>query len=299
MQKSHAHPCCLQNNVTMTTTFDSRTQDIESSVVASGEFCRVEASYGSTSSMNGSSPLLLFQIGPILFVRDTTLLLPVHLSKQHLLWYGFDRKNGVHSVCPAIWTKNRKWLFMSMFCLNYLTCSFMDLQFPNGQLTYIAGDGLAWGTFLPLFGGLFQAQGRYPGESRLSFSCKNKWGTRWVPSIELPEKSVSFGVIQTLAWQRSGMMLRPTLQLSVTPTQGGRSHGWRMELIHSPQERLSWACGCALTSEPCGFATISVGRSKRNGEHIGNSGLVLHLETPLDNFRRASFSIRLNSGIEF
>ncbi|MCL7048504.1 hypothetical protein MKW94_029001, partial [Papaver nudicaule] len=53
---------------------------------------RVEASHGGSTSGNENSPLFLFQLGPLLFVRDTTLLLPVHLSKQHLLWYGYNRK---------------------------------------------------------------------------------------------------------------------------------------------------------------------------------------------------------------
>lgn len=48
----------------------------------------------------------------------------------------------------------------------------MDLQFPNGQLTYAAGEGLSTSAFLPVFGGLLQAQGQYPGEMRFSFSCK-------------------------------------------------------------------------------------------------------------------------------
>ena len=87
---------------------------------------------------------------------------------------------------------------MSMICLNPFTCvsqccylvpqvvfkrfgsncfiswlqSFMDLQFPNGQLTYVAGEGLNTSAFLPLFGGLFQVQGQYPGETKFSFSCK-------------------------------------------------------------------------------------------------------------------------------
>nr|CAD1833568.1 unnamed protein product [Ananas comosus var. bracteatus] len=45
-------------------------------------------------------------------------------------------------------------------------------KFPNGQLTYVAGEVLTSSAFLPLFGRLLQAQGRYPGETRISFSCK-------------------------------------------------------------------------------------------------------------------------------
>jgi len=48
----------------------------------------------------------------------------------------------------------------------------MDLQFPNGQLTYVAGEGLTASAFLPVCGGLLQAQGRYPGETKFSFSYK-------------------------------------------------------------------------------------------------------------------------------
>ena len=48
----------------------------------------------------------------------------------------------------------------------------MDLQFPNGQFTYVSGEGLNTSAFPPVFGGLLQAQGQYPGEMRFSFSCK-------------------------------------------------------------------------------------------------------------------------------
>lgn len=71
-------------------------------------------------------------------------------------------------------------LLCSYFCgtdsLNLLPrCfgqSFMDLQFPNGQLTYVSGEGLTISAFLPLCGGLLQAQGQYPGDMRFSYSCK-------------------------------------------------------------------------------------------------------------------------------
>ncbi|PIN15943.1 hypothetical protein CDL12_11396 [Handroanthus impetiginosus] len=161
-----------QGTINVTSTYDSRTRNIESSLVARGDLWRVEASQGSSTSGTESSSLFLVQLGPILFVRDSTLLLPVHLSKQHLLWYGYDRKNRMHSLCPAVWSKHRRWLLMSMICLNPLTCSFMDLQFPNGQVTYVSGEGLSTSAFLPLCGGLLQAQGQYPGEMKFSFSCK-------------------------------------------------------------------------------------------------------------------------------
>lgn len=86
---------------------------------------------------------------------------------------------------------------MSMICFNPLTCvswfllkdylvyrmnlpflilfsfqSFMDLQFSNGQFTYVAGEGLTSSAFLPIFGGLLQAQGQCPGETKFSFSYK-------------------------------------------------------------------------------------------------------------------------------
>ncbi|KAK3003117.1 hypothetical protein RJ639_018098 [Escallonia herrerae] len=160
---------------------------------------------------NENSSLFLVQLGPILFVRDSTLLLPVHLSKQHLLWYGYDRK------------------------------------FPNGQFTYVAGEGLSTSAFLPICGGLLQAQGQYPGEMRFSFSCKNKLGTRITPTVQWPDKSFTLGIEQALAWKRSGLML---------------------------------------------------GRSKWNG-NVGSSGVVVRAETPLGNVGRPSFSVQLNSGIEF
>lgn len=76
----------------MSATYDSRTRDVESSMLARGDLWRIEASNGGSNPGSESSSLFLVQLGPVLFVRDTTLLLPVHLSKKHLLWYGYDRK---------------------------------------------------------------------------------------------------------------------------------------------------------------------------------------------------------------
>ncbi|KAL8144213.1 hypothetical protein V2J09_017245 [Rumex salicifolius] len=287
-----------QGSMNMSATYDSRTQDIESSLVARGDLWRIEASSGSSNPGSDNPSLFLVQLGPVLFVRDTTLLLPVHLSKKHLLWYGYDRKNGLHSLCPAVWSKHRRWLLMSMICLNPLACSFLDLQFPNGQLTYVAGEGLTTSAFLPVCGGLLQAQGHYPGEMKFSFSCKNKWGTKLNPILQWPDKSFSLGLTQPLAWQRSGLMMKPNVQLSVCPTFGGCNPGLQAELIHSVKEKISLICGCSLTALPSAFASVSLGRSKWNG-NVGSSGVVLRVETPLSNSGRPSFSVQLNSGIEF
>lgn len=287
-----------QGIINITSTYDSRTCDVESSLVARGDLWRLESSHGSSSSGNDNSSLFLVQLGPVLFVRDTTLLLPVHLSKQHLLWYGYDRKNGMHSLCPAVWSKHRRWLLMSMLCLNPLACSFVDLQFPNGQLTYVSGEGLTTSAFLPLCGGLLQAQGQYPGEMRFSFSCKNKWGTCVTPMVQWPDKSFTLGLAQALAWQRSGLMVRPTFQFSLCPTFGGSNPGLRAELIHSVKEQLSLILGCAFVTHPSAFASISLGRSKWNG-NVGNSGIVVRVDTPLSSVGRPSFSVQINCGIEF
>ncbi|XP_062220251.1 uncharacterized protein LOC133919765 [Phragmites australis] len=286
-----------KGTVNISATYSTRSQDIESSVVARGDLWRLEASRGGSTSGNDTSPLYLIQLGPLLFVRDSTLLLPVHLSKQHLLWYGYDRKNGVHSLCPAIWSKHRRWLMMSMMCLNPVACSFMDLQFPNGQLTYVAGEGISASGFLPLFSGLLQAHGKYPGETRVNFSCKNKHGTRFTPMFQWPDKSVSFGVTQALAWKRSGLMVRPSIQVSVCPTFGGSDPGVRAEVAHSLKEELNLMCGLSCSRRPLAFAALSIGRSKWNGQ-VGSSGMVITLETPFNNIGRPSLSVQLNGGFE-
>ncbi|WVZ01017.1 hypothetical protein V8G54_027086 [Vigna mungo] len=255
-----------QGIINFTSTYDSRTQEVEGSLVARGDLWRLEASHGGSTSGNENSSLFLVQLGPLLFIRDSTLLLPVHLSKQHLLWYGYDRKNGMHSLCPAVWSKHRRWLLMSMLCLNPVACSFVDLQFPNGQLTYVSGEGLSTSAFLPVCGGLLQAQGQYPGEMRFSFSCKVR--------IQVIEDS------------------------DLCPTVGGNNPGLRAELIHSVKEKLNLICGCAFMTYPSAFASVSIGRSKWNG-NVGNSGLVLRVDVPLSTVGRPSFSIQINSGIEF
>lgn len=278
----------------VSTTFSSRTQDIETSVVARGDLWRVEATQGGTST-----PLFLVQLGPILFVRASTLLLPIHLSKRHCLWYGFDRKEGLHSLCPAVWSKHRRWLAMAMVSLNPVSCSFLDLQFPNGQMTYVSGDGLTGSAFTTTLGGLLQVQGRFPGDTKISYSRKNsKWGTRFTPAVLLPERSASFEMVQPLAWQPLGVLVRPTVELSVTPTIGGRHPGLKVEVMHSPMEKFSWGCGCVQSVDSKAFASVSVGRSKRNGEQVGSCGLTMQVESPVSNLRRTAFTVQLNSGIE-
>ncbi|KAL6609598.1 hypothetical protein ACP70R_039567 [Stipagrostis hirtigluma subsp. patula] len=326
-----------KGTVNFSSTYHTRHHEFEHSVVARGDLWRLESSRGSLTSGSDSSPLFLVQLGPLLFVRDSTLLLPVHLSKQHLLWYGYDRKypkahcpvplltkrplsvtaqfdkqagkpldepsatiriNGMHSLCPAIWSKHRKWMLMSMMCLNPLACSFMDVQFPNGQLTYVAGEGITASGFLPLFGGLLQAHGRCPGETRVSFSFKSKQGTRFTPMFQWPDNSVSLGVAQAIAWKKSGLMVRPSIQVSVCPTFGGNDPGIRAEFVHSLKEELNVMCGFSCSRHPSAFTALSLGRSKSNGQ-VGSSGLVITLETPTDNLARPSLSVQLNGGFEF
>ncbi|CAN1335347.1 hypothetical protein LINPERPRIM_LOCUS36714 [Linum perenne] len=282
-----------QGTLNFTSTYESRTGNVESSMVARGDLWRVEASHDSSTSGNDNSSLFLVQLGPVLFVRDSTLLLPVHLSKQHLLWYGYDRKKGMHSLCPAVWSKHRRWLLMSMICLKPFAC------FPNGQLTYTSGEGLTTSAFLPVLGGLLQAQGQYPGEMRFSFSRKNERGTRITPMIQWPDKSFTLGFEQDLAWKRSGLMMRPTVQCSLCPTLGGSNPGLRAEILHSLNERLNFVCGCAFSQQPSVYAAASIGRSKWNG-NIGSSGIVLQVESPLSSgVSRPSLSVQINSAVEF
>ncbi|XP_062206749.1 uncharacterized protein LOC133908648 isoform X2 [Phragmites australis] len=236
-----------KGTVNISAMYNTRSHDIESSVVARGGLWRLEASRCGSTSGNDTSPLYLIQLGPLLFVRDSTLLLPVHLSKQHLLWYGYDRKNGVHSLCPAIWSKHRRWLMMSMMCLNPVAC--------------------------------------------------NKHGTTFTPMFQWPDTSVSFGVTQALAWKRYGLMVRPSIQVSVCPTFGGSNPGVHAEVAHSLKEELNLMCGLSCSRHPSAFTALAIGRSKWNGQ-VGSSGVVITLETPLNNIGRPSLSVQLNGGFE-
>ncbi|GAA0175728.1 hypothetical protein LIER_28846 [Lithospermum erythrorhizon] len=283
--------------INVTSTYSSRTQNVESSLVARGDLWRVETSNERSTTGNENSSLFLLQLGPVLFVRDSTLLLPVHLSNKHLLWYGYDRKSGMHSLCPAVWSKHRRWLLMSMICINPLACSFMDLQFPNGQITYVSGEGLSTSAYFPAFGGLLQVHGQYPGEMKFSFSCKNKWGTSVTPVVQWPDKSFTLDLSQALAWKRSGLMVRPTIQIGLSPTFGGSDPGLRAELTHSLKEEINLICGCALARYPSAFTAVSLGRSRWNG-NVGSAGVVLKFETPVGNVGNPSFSVQLNGGFE-
>ncbi|KAM0858013.1 hypothetical protein ACQ4PT_048069 [Festuca glaucescens] len=287
-----------KGRVNVSATYNTRHQTVDGSVVARGEIWRFEASRGGSTYGNNSGPPFLIQLGPIIFVRDSTFLFPINLSEQHLVWYGYDRKNGVHSICPAIWSKHKKWLLMSMMCLNPVSCSFMDVQFPNGQLTYVTGEGITASGFLPLVGGLLQVHGRCPGETKLSFSFKSTQGTRFTPAIQWPDNSLSFEFSQAGAWKKSGLMVKPSVQVSVCPTFGGSDPGIRTEVVHSLKEELSVMYGLSCSRHPSAFTSLSLGRSKMNGE-ARSSGVVITMEAPLDNMGRPSFSVQLNGGFEF
>ncbi|KAL8264424.1 hypothetical protein R6Q59_022554 [Mikania micrantha] len=255
-----------QGVLNISSTFDSRTCEVESSLVSRGNFWRVEASRGSSTSASENPSLFLVQLGPQLFVRESTLLLPLHLSKQNLLWYGYDRK------------------------------SFMNLQFPNGQLIYVASEGLSTSAFLPVFGGLLQAQGQYPGQMRFSFSSKVSFFfiKRKYFNLLLLEFMLCYEVFFVV----SGLIHGSTMYTSLHPTFGGSNPRLKAELVHSVNENLNLIGGCSLTSHPSAFVSLSLGRSKWN-ENIGKSEMVLKVETPLGNVGQPSFSVQLNSGIEF
>ncbi|KAL8131847.1 hypothetical protein AgCh_007672 [Apium graveolens] len=247
-----------QRSLNITSTYDSRRRKVRSALSAGSDLWRVEASTGSDTSDSEDSSSLLVQLGPILYIRDATFLLPVHFSSQHLLWYGYDRKNGMHTICPAVWSKNRSWSMMSLVCLHPLACPFIDLQHPNGQFTYTSGEGLSTSAFIPFGGGLLQAQGQYPGEMKFSYSRKNKWGTRITPTVQWPDRSFTLGLDQALSWKRSGLMVRPSVQVSLNPTFGGSNPGVRAEIVHSVREELNLICGCALATHPSAYASVSV-----------------------------------------
>lgn len=60
-------------------------------------------------------------------------------------------QKGMHSLCPALWSKHRRWR----------ECSLRECL--QSQKTSV---------FVPLCGGLLQVQGQYPGDMKFSFSCK-------------------------------------------------------------------------------------------------------------------------------
>ncbi|KFK38834.1 hypothetical protein AALP_AA3G166400 [Arabis alpina] len=287
-----------KGTIDLSSSYDSRTNGMEHSLAARGDLWRVEASTSSSTASDGTSSLFLLQLGPLLFLRDSTLLLPLHLSKQHLLWYGYDRKKGMHSLCPAAWSKHRRWLIMSMLSLNPVDCSFMDLQFPNGQLTYVSGEGLTISAFLPFCRGLLQTQGQYPGDMRFSYSCKSNYGTRITPMVNWPDKSFAVDLSQPLAWRRSGLLMKPRIQVSICPTFGGSNPGMKAEVIRSLSDDLNLICGYSLNAHSSAFASVSYGRSKWNG-NIGRTGIVVRADTPLASIGQPSFSVQLNNAFEF
>ena len=83
----------MQGTVNVSATYNTWHHTVDSSVVARGDFWRLESSRGGSNNGNDNAPGFLIQLGPLLFVRDsTTLLLPINLSKQHLIWYAYDHK---------------------------------------------------------------------------------------------------------------------------------------------------------------------------------------------------------------
>ena len=127
----------VQGTVNMSATYNTRNNDIESSVVARGDLWRLEASRSGSTSGNDTSPLYLVQLGPLLFVRDSTLLLPVHLSKQHLLWYGYDRKVHILYVAFSQYVKPIHSLFGTCFCFMEIHVLFVFLYATPYYISWI------------------------------------------------------------------------------------------------------------------------------------------------------------------
>ncbi|KAK8638231.1 hypothetical protein V6N13_136669 [Hibiscus sabdariffa] len=92
--------------------------------------------------------------------------------------------------------------------------------------------------------------------------------------------------------------MKPSTQFSLCPTFGGSNPGLRAEVNHTVKEDLNLICGCSLVAHPSAFASISLGRSKWNG-NVGNSGIVIRVDTPLSSVGRPSFSVQINNVIEF
>lgn len=110
----------MQGTIDMSSSYDSRTNGMEHSLAARGDLWRVEASNSSSTATDGNSSLFLLQLGPLLFLRDSTLLLPLHLSKQHLLWYGYDRK-----VCLKSFTHFNE-CYLLFINLSQNSCNFVN-----------------------------------------------------------------------------------------------------------------------------------------------------------------------------
>jgi hypothetical protein len=182
---------------------------------------------------------VLFPFSPVNF-RPPISLSTKMCNVSFLLYdLSYKHSNLVSSYCCSMIYSADAWLLVQ---------SFMDVQFQNGQVTYVAGEGITASGIFPLFGRLLQAHGKCPGETRVSFSfkvsifinmvtvdhlillrsvpnyficlsystpyhLKSKQGTRFTPMFQWPDNSLSFGVAQALAWKRSVLMVRPSVQV--------------------------------------------------------------------------------------
>lgn len=94
------------------------------------------------------------------------------LSSYSSILIKYEDMSRVEETCLIVSLLGWSFWYNFLLLFSLSTQSFVDLQFPNGQLTYVSGEGLTTSAFLPICGGLLQAQGQYPGEMRFSFSCK-------------------------------------------------------------------------------------------------------------------------------
>lgn len=92
------------------------------------------------------------------------------------------------------------------------------------------------------------------------------WSTLLIPSILLPScLSIRCRIHGTCTVQFmcvSSLVLCSNFYFctldSICPTFGGSNPGLQAEVIHSMKEKLSLICGCACTSYPSAYASISV-----------------------------------------
>ena len=58
------------------------------------------------------------------------------LSLIDMYLFSYNWQNGMHSICPAVWSKQRRWLVMSMICLNPLACVSLHYLNPSQIIVY-------------------------------------------------------------------------------------------------------------------------------------------------------------------
>eukprot|EP00271_Cylindrocystis_brebissonii_P017044 TRINITY_DN4260_c0_g3_i1.p1 TRINITY_DN4260_c0_g3~~TRINITY_DN4260_c0_g3_i1.p1 ORF type:complete len:543 (+),score=59.81 TRINITY_DN4260_c0_g3_i1:200-1630(+) len=291
--------------------YDSKSGESESSVAVRGPDWRAEIAGGDLLRRRGprnqgSSPLWeLHWMG--LIMQQDMLLVPLHDSSSHGLWWGYNHKRDIHLARGVMKSKSRRWHAESVVTLKPFRCLLWNLRFPNGHYLWSPLHGSSASLFTTIGGGQLQV---YGAEARrnVTFSYDKRLG-EWGPTLRhalvFPEGVASVELHHVLATDNRGLFQRRKVDARIVRTASMRSKSTLLEVAYEPNDWLRLSCGASIGRQSLSFASLAIGQSQRTADPRGTRGalsgapaLRIRVEVPPVNIRRSTFTLEWNHSFD-